>query len=90
MRRILIDWLVEVAGEFKYCTETLHLCVSYLDRALATLTIINSRNLQLVGIVCLWIACKYEEITPPSVKMCVHVCDKIYTTSEVTSFVVFG
>ena len=32
MRAILVDWLVEVAEEYKLQTETLYLAVSYIDR----------------------------------------------------------
>ena len=32
MRSILVDWLVEVAEEYKLQTETLHLAVNYIDR----------------------------------------------------------
>lgn len=35
MRAILVDWLVEVAEEYKLSSETLYLAVSYIDRYLA-------------------------------------------------------
>ena len=35
MRGILIDWLVEVAEEYRLVPETLHLSVNYIDRFLA-------------------------------------------------------
>lgn len=35
MRRILMDWLSEVADEYKLCTETLWLSVTLVDRCLA-------------------------------------------------------
>ncbi|KAI5389004.1 hypothetical protein KIW84_074601 [Lathyrus oleraceus] len=35
MRRTLVDWLVEVADEYKLLPETLHLVVSYIDRFLS-------------------------------------------------------
>jgi cyclin A len=34
MRGILVDWLVEVADEYKLSSETLFLTVSYIDRCL--------------------------------------------------------
>ena len=36
-------------------------------------------KLQLVGIVCLLIASKYEEIYPPSVKELVYITDNAYS-----------
>ncbi len=32
MRGVLVDWLVEVAEEFAFSSETLFLCVNYVDR----------------------------------------------------------
>ena len=32
MRAILVDWIVEVAEEYKLKTETVYLAVSYTDR----------------------------------------------------------
>jgi cyclin A len=55
MRGILIDWLVEVADEYKLLPETLHLAVSYIDRFLS-LNVINRSNLQLLGVSSMLIA----------------------------------
>ena len=33
MRSILVDWVVEVAEEYKLQAETLYLAVSYIDRS---------------------------------------------------------
>ncbi len=49
MRAILIDWLVEVASEYKCQQQTLHLAVSLLDRYLCRVPIKRSK-LQLVGV----------------------------------------
>lgn len=55
MRTILIDWLIEVTDEFAFHMETFFLCVNYLDRYLSVQQVPKSK-LQLVGIVCLFIA----------------------------------
>ena len=47
MRAILIDWLVEVHLKFRLKTETLYLCVTILDRFLATEQV-SRQKLQLV------------------------------------------
>ena len=52
--------------EFKLVPETLHLAVTFLDRFLSVETI-NRNTLQLVGITCVLVAAKYEEIYAPSV-----------------------
>lgn len=46
-----------------------------------------SRNkLQLVGVTCLLIACKYEEIYPPEVRDCVFITDNAYTREDVLKY----
>ena len=55
MRTILIDWLVDVAEEYKLCRETLYLSVNYLDRFLSNMAV-NRPKLQLVGITCILLA----------------------------------
>ena len=64
MRGILIDWLVEVAEEYRLEAETLFLAVNYIDRFLSYVPV-NRSKLQLVGVTCMLIASKYEEIHPP-------------------------
>lgn len=48
MRTILIDWLIEVADEYKLHDETLFLAVQYIDRFLSTVNITRAK-LQLLG-----------------------------------------
>lgn len=82
MRGILIDWLVEVAEEYKLKGETLYLAVNYIDRFLAKLPVQRGK-LQLVGITCMLIAAKYEEIYAPAVDEFVYISDNTYTRDEV-------
>lgn len=55
MRDILLDWLVEVAEEYKLVSDTLYLTVSYIDRFLSQHSITRNK-LQLVGVACMLIA----------------------------------
>ena len=66
MRAILVDWLVEVSEEYKLCADTLYQAVNYIDRFL-TLQPTQRSQLQLIGVTCMWLAAKYEEIYPPNV-----------------------
>lgn len=55
MREILVDWLVEVAEEYRLVSDTLYLAVAYVDRFLSFRAL--SRNkLQLLGVCCMLIA----------------------------------
>lgn len=82
MRTILVDWLIEVAEEYKLQPETLYLAVSYIDRFLSVMSVQRAK-LQLVGAACMFIASKYEEIYPPDVSEFVYITDDTYTKKQV-------
>jgi len=67
MRSILVDWLIDVHRKFLLMPETLYLTINIVDRFLA-LKLVPRRELQLVGISSMLIACKYEEIWAPEVQ----------------------
>ena len=82
MRGILVDWLVEVAEEYKLCSETLYLTVHYVDRFLSTVPVLKSQ-LQLVGVAAALLAAKYEEIYPPTCEEFVYISDNTYERDEI-------
>jgi cyclin A len=82
MRTILVDWLVEVAEEYRLHTETLYLCVDLIDKSLSKLDVKRS-ELQLLGCACMLLAAKYEEIWPPTVDDFVYISDNTYTRDQV-------
>jgi len=81
MRGILIDWLVEVAMEYNQSQETLFLSVGYIDAYLSKSRCIRSK-LQLVGITCMHIASKYQEIYPPPLTDFCYITDNTYEREE--------
>ncbi|KAL0101501.1 hypothetical protein PUN28_018968 [Cardiocondyla obscurior] len=82
MRSILIDWLVEVAEEYRLQDETLYLSISYIDRFLSYMSVVRTK-LQLVGTAAMFIAAKYEEIYPPDVGEFVYITDDTYSKTQV-------
>jgi cyclin A len=82
MRSVLIDWLVEVAQEYKLKEQTLYLTINYIDRFLSFMSVQRSK-LQLVGAACMLVAAKFEEIYPPEVKEFVYITDDTYTSKQV-------
>jgi len=82
MRSILVDWLVEVSEEYKLNVETLYLAVNYTDRFLSQMSVLRGK-LQLVGTAGMYIAAKYEEISPPDVTEFVYITDDTYTKKQV-------
>lgn len=65
-REILADWLIEEHHKFKLRPETLYLTFNIIDRYLSMETI-PRKELQLVGMSAMLIACKYEDIRAPEV-----------------------
>jgi Cyclin, N-terminal domain len=59
---------LQVCQEFRLVSDTLFLAVSYLDRYLSLIPVTRNR-LQLVGVTCLLLASKYEEIYAPQVSI---------------------
>lgn len=52
MRMILVDWLVEVADEYKLVSDTLYLTVTFIDRFLSS-HVLARNSLQLLGVSCM-------------------------------------
>jgi cyclin A len=84
MRGILVDWLVEVAVEYQQSQETLFLSIGYIDAYLSKARCVRSK-LQLVGITCMHIASKYQEIYPPSMNDFCYITDNTYDREDLIS-----
>ncbi|KAL4577766.1 hypothetical protein LXL04_013879 [Taraxacum kok-saghyz] len=82
MRAILIDWLIEVHHKFDLQHETLFLTVNLIDRFLEKQSVIR-KNLQLVGLVAMLLACKYEEVSVPVIDDLIFISDKAYSRSQI-------
>merc|ERR1719198_596823 len=82
MRAILLDWLIEVHLKYHLRKETLFLTINLIDRFLSRVSVVR-KKLQLVGVTAMFIASKYEEIQPPSLKDFVYITDNAYTKEQV-------
>ncbi|KAK2576779.1 hypothetical protein KPH14_005423 [Odynerus spinipes] len=83
MRAILLDWLIEVCEVYKLHRETYYLAMDYIDRYLSTHQNVPKNQLQLIGITCLFIAAKVEEIYPPKIAEFAYVTDGACTEEEI-------
>jgi cyclin A len=79
---ILFDWLVEVAEEYHLNNETLYLTKHYIERFLAKIKV-PRQKIQLVGVSCMLIASKFEEMFPPGVTDFVYISDNTFTKTQV-------
>ncbi|XP_059643771.1 cyclin-A2-4-like isoform X2 [Cornus florida] len=82
MRGILVDWLVEVSEEYKLVPDTLYLTVYLIDLFLSQ-NYMERQRLQLLGITCMLISSKYEEICAPRVEEFCFITDNTYTRVQV-------
>ena len=82
MRVTLFNWLLEVATKLKLKNRTVYLCANIFDRYLSKISI-DKKNLQLVGVTCLYIASKFEDIHPPKAKDLCYLCNNIYTEAQI-------
>ncbi|XP_006610108.1 G1/S-specific cyclin-E1 [Apis laboriosa] len=83
MRAILLDWLIEVCEVYKLHRETYYLAMDYIDRYLSIHQNVPKNQLQLIGITCLFIAAKVEEIYPPKIAEFAYVTDGACTEEEI-------
>jgi hypothetical protein len=84
MREILVDWLVEVQGQFKLLQETLFSTVDIVDRYLAKEgKRVVKKHLQLLGVTAMFVAAKVEEVYAPSLSDFVWITDQAYTEAEI-------
>jgi hypothetical protein len=83
-RLVLVDWLVEVVDEFKLSQPTLFLAVNYVDRYLSRRPVARDA-LQLLGVTALWLACKLEEVYPPTLGDFVDVTQSSCTAAQLVA-----
>ena len=84
MRAVLIDWLIDVHFQFELTPETIFLTVNLFDRYFQIKKFeVRREKLQLIGITCLLIASKYEEIYPPDSWEYASVTANTYSITEI-------
>lgn len=79
---ILIDWILEVHQKFDMMPESLYLTVYIIDMYLSLQSVLR-RELQLVGVSALLIACNYEEIWAHEVNDFILISDSAYTREQI-------
>lgn len=82
MRKVLVDWLVEVKDEYELQDFTFYMAVNIMDRSLSKITISRTK-LQLLGCACLFIASKLEEVEVLQVADLVFISSNSYFAEEV-------
>jgi len=75
LRAKMIDWMIEVLGSYKCSEQTFFIAIGLMDLFLERTNVTHEvSDLHLVGVTCMFMASKYEEIYPLRLKV---VYDKI-------------
>ncbi|OMJ07225.1 G2/mitotic-specific cyclin cdc13 [Smittium culicis] len=82
MRELLVTWVIRVHYHMMMLPETLFLAVNLIDRFLS-IRFVASSKFQLVGIVALLIASKYEEMNTRSIKDFLSCADNAFCEEDV-------
>ncbi|XP_054650567.1 cyclin N-terminal domain-containing protein 2 isoform X2 [Dunckerocampus dactyliophorus] len=80
-RAVLVDWLIQIHELMHFQEETLYLAIHLLNRSLCQLKV-TTANLQLLGMVCLFLAAKKEESLLPEVSGLCYLMDHAYTKHQ--------
>ena len=81
MWTILYDWLAVVAYKFKFVPRSLQVACDFMLRYMNQVKI-ERKQLQLVGIGALCLACKHEEVMIPNMNDFIYICDSAYSLPE--------
>ena len=81
-RFILLDWIMEVSSQLHFKRKTYYFCLNLIEMYFSK-CIVNTDQIQLVGIACLLISAKNEEITIPSLTYFAKACDDYYSKSQI-------
>lgn len=84
MRAILLDWLHKIHKVMKFKPRTFFMAVNLIDRYLQA-KVITKDQLQLLGLTCLFISVKFEELHPPKLKNFLSIFKGQFTMNELIS-----
>ncbi|KAG8834459.1 G2/mitotic-specific cyclin [Serendipita sp. 399] len=82
MRGILGEWIIGIHRAYRMVPETLFISMNLIDRFLS-IRAISLEKVQLVGVVCLLLASKYEEISAPSISTMLNFSAKSSSVEEI-------
>ncbi|CAD8140803.1 unnamed protein product [Paramecium octaurelia] len=83
MVAILFDWLVDVAHSFHFKRETFYLSRNYIERFLHKQPNVSITKFQLIAVTSIFIAHKFEEIYPKTIKEFHRLIQDLHTIQEI-------
>ncbi len=85
MRKIVLDWMLEVCQDQRCQPQVFHLAANYLDRYLSG-HLVAKRHLQAVGTACLMLASKYADYAPMTADHLSAYTDHSVGAGELTDY----
>lgn len=82
VRTVLMGWMGEVSEDLWFCRDTFHMSCNYVDRFLQLTPKVPKDQLQLIGLTCLYIASKMEEVQMRNVNDYLSSACNIYTEEQ--------
>ena len=84
-RALLVNWMMEICHKFRLVSETLYLSVNLMDRYLSVCACPRD-ELQLLAVTALFVAAKFEEVSPPVLDDFAYISADRYTTQQIIDF----
>lgn len=81
MRMILVDWLIDIHNQFKFKLKTLFQTVRLIDLYLSKVNVLRTK-FQLLGVACLLLSSKENEIYYPSLNEFHAIADNSFSIAE--------
>lgn len=82
IRSTLVEWMADVSHGCQHMPETLFMAVNYLDRYLS-INPVPLQRLQLIGVTCLYLSAKLNDIAVPQIDEYSYVTEYSYTTDDI-------
>ncbi|MCQ2819673.1 MAG: hypothetical protein MJ252_20605 [archaeon] len=80
---ILYDWIMQISEEFAFKRDTFHYCINYINRYLYKTNNLKKEKVQLIGVTCLGIAAKIEEVQIPKLIEYSNSTENIYSIQDI-------
>jgi hypothetical protein len=85
MRKVVVEWMLEVSHRSKMRRETVFMAVKLLDAGLEKLPDVGPANVQLLAVASLFMSAKYEEIYPENLNKFLDYTLHSYQKTEMLS-----
>lgn len=85
MRAVLLNWIFEVCSDFQLTRNTAFYTINIIDSYLQRGPSVPKNNFQLLGMSCLLIASKLEEVDPPSISDIAYLGMDSFTEEQIAT-----